>query len=433
MATNLTLVSGTTRIDLNDRVSYFLQAGYYPEVELNEDRVTETVKVQLRGDIPAQVQSVNRLFERARSQDPAIEKVYLEYQVQEGETAWRSRIYNGAVTPTSGLAREFSRGRVNVEIAFERDPFWEGPETTLPIGNVNNGKVFNCNDGSGTAPNMMVNSASVAAGLILGDLPTPVRLELVNNHTKKLSTLWIGMNNTRPDWTTGWMLEAEDALGITPVTATGASGGAIAKGQMTFGGTPQPILRWEITDSMVSSMRGQRVRMLLRAFYLGQYAKFKYKIRIVSGVTAVYETDWLRVSELYARHWLDLFDFRLPPWLEGESDLSGLVLELWAAPIAQGTWTWAFDDVMLLAQDGLVNLETSTEQGGKVVIDGERGWSEDAAGKKTGLRRMAGSLMLTPGEKHVFFFAMHSVFADDAPIDMSLTVSGSYRPRRLTI
>ena len=40
--------------------------------------------------------------------------------------------------------------------------------------------------------------------------------------------------------------------------------------------------------------------------------------------------------------------------------------------------------------------------------------------------------MLTPGES-MCFFAMHSVFADDAPIDMSLTVSGSYRPRRLTI
>ena len=57
--------------------------------------------------------------------------------------------------------------------------------------------------------------------------------------------------------------------------------------------------------------------------------------------------------------------------------MSGLVLELWAAPIAQGSWTWAFDDMMLFAQDGFVNLETSTEQGGKVVIDGS------AAGART--------------------------------------------------
>lgn len=433
MATNLTLVSGTTRIDLNDRISYFLQAGYYPEVELNEERVTETVKVQLRGDIPAQVQSVNRLFERARSQDPAIEKVWLEYQVQEGETAWRSRIYNGAVTPTSGLAREFSRGRVNVEIAFERDPFWEGPETTLPIGNVNNGKVFNCNDGSGTAPNMMVNSASVAAGLILGDLPTPVRLEIVNDYTKNLGALWIGLNKTRADWNESWSLEAEAAIGITPVSATGASGGAIAQGQMTFGDSPLPILRWEIPDTIINKLRGHRVRMLLRPYYTGAYSNFKYKLKMVAGSLTVYETDWIRESAFYAQHWLDLFDFPMPPWLEGETDLAGLVLELWAAPTITGTWTWAFDDVMLFAQDGFVNLETMTVQGGKVVIDGDRGWSEDQDGKKRGLRKMVGSLMLTPGAYHLFSFAAHTSLANQAPINHSLIVSGSYRPRRWTL
>lgn len=433
MATSLVLVSGTTRINLNERIGLFLQAGYYPLVDINAKTVTETVKVQLRGNVSAHVQALNRIFERARSKDPAVEKVYLEYRVKEGEEAWRSRVYNGAVSMTAGLAKEFGAGRVNVEVSFERDPFWEGPETELPIGNVNNGKVFNCNDGAVIAAGIRTNAASVTANMILGDLPTPVKLEIYNDYPSSLSALWIGMNNTRPNWNTGWMLEAEDAIDVTPVAATGASGGAIAQGQMTFGQTPQPILRWAIADVLIDMMRGQRLRMLLRPFYTGEYQNFKYKLRIAHGVTTVYETDWVRESLLYARHWLDLFDFRLPPWLEGESELSELILELWAAPVREGTWTWAFDDVMLFAQDGFVCLDTNTEPGGKVVIDGDHGWSEDQAGRKSGLRKMVGSLMLTPGAFHLFYFASHTSNADDAPLDHCLVVSGTYRPRRWTI
>ena len=48
MATSLVFVSGTTRINLNERVGLFLQAGYYPLVDINAKTVTETVKVQLR-------------------------------------------------------------------------------------------------------------------------------------------------------------------------------------------------------------------------------------------------------------------------------------------------------------------------------------------------------------------------------------------------
>jgi len=47
----------------------------------------------------------------------------------------------------------------------------------------------------------------------------------------------------------------------------------------------------------------------------------------------------VRESELTARHWLDLFDLRLPPWLEGESQLDTLVLELHAH--ADGRWSVA--------------------------------------------------------------------------------------------
>ena len=435
MGSNLTFVFGGVRIDLNDRTSLFLQSGYFPTIDVKAKTVTESVKVQLRGSISAVIQNLNQWFEIARSDDPAQEKLYLEYKVAESETAWRSRVYNGAVSLSSAVGREYQRGRVNVEISFERDPFWEGPETTLPIGNLNSTnptRVFNANDGVGTVPDKRINSAYVTANMILGDLPTPVKLTIENLYTKSLGHLWIGMNKTRPNWNSGWMLEAESAIGITPVTSNGASGGAVAQGQMTYG-SANAILRWEISDALISAMRGQRLRMLLRAYYTGAYPNFKYKLKIVSGVTMLWETDWIRESETFARSWLDMFEFRMPPWLEGKDNLSGLILELWATPTTAGTWTWAFDDVMLFAEDGFVNLDTTVVPGGKLVIDGDNGWSEDAAGKKVALRKMIGSLILTPRAFHLFYFAMHGTIMDSAPIDFLLGVSGTYRPRRWSI
>lgn len=436
MGSNLTFVWGAMRLDLNERIGLFMQVGYYPSVDVSKKTVTETVKVQLRDPISANIQTLNRLFAIARNKNPAEDKVYVEYKPAEGETAWRSRIYDGAISAGSNLAKEFGRGRVNVEISFERDAFWEGPEEVLPIGNVNGSttpNVFNCNDRSGFKPNRRVNSAIVTGNLILGDMPTPVKLTMENLYDEALGHLWIGMNNSRPNWISGWMLEAESAIGVTPVTSAIASGGAFVQGQLTYG-SAQPILRWAVADSLVSWTRSQRLRMLLRPYYTGQYAAFKYKLRITAdGLTPLFETDWIRESQFYARHWLDLFEFRLPPWLEGKENLAGLTLELWATPIQAGTWRWAFDDVMLFPQDGFVNLDTSTEPGGKVIIDGDEGWSEDASGKKWGLRKMVGSLMLKPAALHMFYFAMHGIGIDSAPIDFSLAVSGSYRPRRLLL
>lgn len=409
----------------------------------SEPRATEEVGLRAdlnlvgtREEIEITVETINRQLEQAirAQEDRAIDKVYIEANTGSG---WmRSEIVDGVLEVDTKYYDRLNRNHVPASLLITRKNWWEGAEIALPIGNANGAdpaKVFNCNDGSGTAPNMMVNSASVAAGLILGDLPTPVRLEIVNDYTKNLGALWIGLNKTRADWNESWSLEAEAAIGITPVSATGASGGAIAQGQMTFGDSPLPILRWEIPDTIINKLRGHRVRMLLRPYYTGAYSNFKYKLKMVAGSLTVYETDWIRESAFYAQHWLDLFDFPMPPWLEGETDLAGLVLELWAAPTITGTWTWAFDDVMLFAQDGFVNLETMTVQGGKVVIDGDRGWSEDQDGKKRGLRKMVGSLMLTPGAYHLFSFAAHTSLANQAPINHSLIVSGSYRPRRWTL
>ena len=72
MGCSLVFVSGSTRLDLNERTALFLQDGYFPSVETKSKTVTESVKVQLRGPISANLESLNRLFDRARSEDPAV-------------------------------------------------------------------------------------------------------------------------------------------------------------------------------------------------------------------------------------------------------------------------------------------------------------------------------------------------------------------------
>jgi hypothetical protein len=405
----------------------------------SEPRATEEVGLRAdlnlvgtREEIEITVETINRQLEQAirAQEDRAIDKVYIEANTGSG---WmRSEIVDGVLEVDTKYYDRLNRNHVPASLLITRKNWWEGAEIALPIGNINNGVVLNCNDGTGTAPNVRTNAATITANLIKGDLPTPARLEIKNQYSRAIGSLWVGLNKTRPNWLSGWMLEAENAIGVTPVSAAGASGGAVAQGQLSYG-SAQPILKWALDNALITMMRGQRLRLLLRPYYLGAYSVFKHKLKITSGVTVVYETDWIRPSAYYARHWLDMFDVRMPPWLEGKTNLDGLTLELWATPTRAGTWTWAFDDLMMFAQDGFVTLDTFTEPGGKVVIDGDQGWSEDAAGKKSGLRKFVGSLELTPMAFHLFYFAMHSTTMNDAPTDFAALVSGSYRPRRLTL
>lgn len=436
MASSLNFVCGDDRFNLNDRVTMVMERGYAPEASVDDEHITETVKVQIRQYVPSTIENLNNMFEKARTGSPTDDKVYVEYKVNDGEIAWRSRVYNAILQVTAAVASQWPKGRVDVEISFERDPFWEGPESNIGIANVNSqsglAKVYNCNDGVGSVPNKRINFANVSALVIKGELPTPVKLEITNLSTNILGGLWIGMNNSRPDWIDGWSIEAEAAIGVTAVANAGASGGAFVQGSMTYGQT-LPALQWVLSEDLITAVRGQRVRMLLRPYYLGDYQNYKYKLKITHGVNTVWESAWVRPAANYSRHWLELFDFQLPPWLDGLDNLTGLTLELWLTPSRAGTWTWAFDDILLMAQDGFVSIDTNVETQGKVIIDGDKGWAETAAGKRHGLRKMTGELMLKPAAVHRFVFAMHSIYGNSAPIDFSLRVQGSYRPRRRSI
>ncbi len=438
----LNLISGSTTIALNDRTSRFLHSGYFPQVKVGSGRVTETVKLQARGDLGTIVQGLNRIFEKARSENFSADKVYLQCKLSESAAMRRSRIYNGAVNLTNAVGSEIKKGRVTLEISWERDPFWEGEEVSVPLSNGNGTQVttplpvFNTNDKVGTAPATRVNHADILADVIVGDLPSPAKIKVLNACISTMGHLWVGMNNTRhilPEFRslTYWQLEAESAVGVTPTASSVASGGYFVQGTLNYG-VENVILKWNVSDVLIGLIRGQRLRMLLRPWYTSAYSEFKYKLKITHVGSTLFETDWIRESAEYARSWLEMFDFRMPPWLEGQQLLSGLQLELWATPTRSGTWTWAFDDVMVIPQDGFLTLDTVVPTNGFVMLDGIEGqnWAQGTDGLKYGLRKCVGSLFwLKPGEFHRLFFLWHGNIMDDADIEAEMRVQISYRPR----
>jgi hypothetical protein len=438
----LNLISGSTTIALNDRTSRFLHSGYFPQVKVGSGKVTETVKLQARGDLGTIVQGLNRIFEKARSGNPSADKVYLQCKLNESASLRRARIYNGAVNLTNAVGAEIKKGRVTLDVSWERDPFWEGDEVSVPLSNANGTQVttplpvFNTNDKVGTAPAKRVNHVDIIPDIIVGDLPSPAKIKVQNACASTMGHLWAGMNNTRSLYPADsvipyWQLEAESAIGVTPTASSAASGGYFVQGTMNYG-VENVILKWDVSDTLINLIRGQRLRMLLRPWYTGAYWEFKYKLKITFGATSLFETDWIRESAEYARSWLEMFDFRLPPWLEGQQLLSGLRLELWATPTRSGTWTWAFDDVMVIPQDGFVTLDTVVPTSGFVMLDGIEGqnWAQGTDGLKFGLRKCVGSLFwLRPTEFHRLFFLWHGIIMNDADIEAEMKVQISYRPR----
>jgi hypothetical protein len=438
----LTITYGATTINLNDRVNHILMEGYFPEVTTDlEEHVSETCKVQLRGNVSDLVRAINRAFTLARSSNESLNHVYINYAPGDSEAPWRSRIYDGAVIVDKSLGRAYPRSRLAVDISFERDPFWEGPEESIPLSNLNGTNqtgslnVFSCNDLTGTAPSRLCNYMDIAAGVIKGDLETPIKLELKNLYPQALGTVWVGLNKTNPA-TARWLYEAESANGVTATTATGASGGKIVKGTATDA-SPLASLTWTLSAAELSAFAGQRVRFLARTHYMGAYSVFRYKLLLRSANITLFETDFIRESEEYARAWLELFDLRLPPWLEGLSNLLSIDMTLQMQLARAGSWPWAIDDIMLIPADSFIQVLSFVNQNERLVLDGIKGnyYKDNGAGiGRIGARKVIGGpLMLSPGLAQRLYLIQHGVQMDMAAPGMVVSAAAKYRPRRMSL
>src|SRR4030043_651883 len=210
MSMQLYLIYGSTTLDFQAD-GYKLVDGFYPETpddgqESVSDRFDILIKGSSPSDLHSKITAIRIAFEHARRHKDDAQAARIYYEVDGSADAWMTKLLNGIVLYNKDLGRNWRHNSVIATIIVERKPYWDAKdEVQVPLTNGNGTNntsgltVFNHDDGGGASPNHPDNWVEIAATDVLGDLPGPTRLEVINTYaTGRLFTLWIGKNWTDP-------------------------------------------------------------------------------------------------------------------------------------------------------------------------------------------------------------------------------------------
>lgn len=441
-------VGAGVTIDLNDRVERVLLNEFIPSTPTDENgTVTDQCQVQLRGvNGRLSAAAINRMFQFAREKPAGGQAVFLNFAVHENEVVYRTRVVDGTISIEQGYSKGYKTGRLVITIAFEHLPYWEGPEETIPLSNLNgsnisNGlRVYGCNDLVGVAPNRRCSYADIAANLIKGELPTPIKLIVQNNgNSSHINWVTVGENFTNPN-NAKWQFEGESAVGSygTIFSDPGCSAGAYLRGTLPAGVTEAnsyyEVGNWLLSAADLSAYAGQRIRFLLvpMGIFGASAAQNLYQISI-----GTYKSEWVKPSTDTAIGYFELFDFRLPNILEGVPSLGPSSIQLRVRNTRTYESYWSVDFFVLLPADGWISVGSFLANNEVLVIDGPNSRLYQAAAddtNKAGIYYSTGnSLILQPEKAHRLYFLLYGEGFYSIDIDLRGLVWASYRPRRASL
>lgn len=226
------LTDGTTTVTLSGDgaiigCSYFPQSG-----ENGADTAVETITLIVEGTdstIRAKLDIIEQLLNQAAEvEDLMPERVYIEFQTSGGAITYRSQVHSGRVAWSDIAGRhrlEANSNIIEVAVIFTRDNWWDGPETEVYLSSntqserVGGVTVYNNDNATNT------NWVGIASNRITGNLPTPLKLRILNASGGNVSwtNFYICNNvNSAPSSIDCWLLGSEAAGGAS-VNWTGST------------------------------------------------------------------------------------------------------------------------------------------------------------------------------------------------------------------
>lgn len=445
----LRFTDGTTTLNVSD-LTNGLMTGFQPgNAGLSEKTSSDTAYVILMGVKAtklANIATLNRFFRQAqeRWEKPFLPKIYVEFD--NGDSVWwRSEVNEGSVMLSADSIDKIDRSP-EITIYFKRDNFWEGAEAQLPLTNGNGTNntagltVYNCNDGTGSSPNVKNNYVQITGSDVAGDQLAPVRLEITNtfNNASRLFTVWLAHNAEADPANFQHLLEGEAVSygGVDAVNAAYSGGKARI---FTWAGDNQVLIaRWALDTTYLNRAGGKWFKAL--AVFTGTPGagiRLQMKITFPSGTPLTIVGSSQEVAVDYWAKLQDIATLQIPPWLVGSGDLAPVDLSLYARKTGGGTINIDYlqitplDSYRILQPQGYGASYTI-----RIVDDGVAeqlytdGWSPSG---KTGHYVGIGSqIRLKPGKTQRIMF-LQKGDTGDISTSRTLSVKAFYRPRKATI
>jgi hypothetical protein len=421
--------------------------------EGDDGSVVDTVDIIITGANGAAVQSKGQALDnmlaaaRRYAQTRTGTRIFVTMQLMSDATAWRSLIIGGRMELADDALAVWANNQARGTLYIERMPYWEGPETQLPLTNGNGTNntaglvVFNCNDGSGSSPNKRHNYVQIAAADVTGALAAPVKLELKNSTGGLMvfSDMHLATNAFSDPANLAYMIEAESRTFGGTVTADANCSGGSKSVFSAYGTSVQTY--WNIDATTLAKTQGRWFRVLVgirsRTATAAQAETMQAEIRDSTGVNILEPGPEVAVNERSTIGYplVDLGVFRFPP---GSSAMSYERVQLWITlRLASGTATTALDYIQLTPTDSYVPLRImpiGIVANDIILYDGIDGASYVTANGFKGpyIRTAHAPLTIEPGKLQRISVLASS---DGLPLYMTdkWTVRAWYRPRRVSL
>jgi hypothetical protein len=448
MSMQLYIIYNSITLDFQAN-GYKLMDGFYPETpDEGMESITDQFDILITGssasDLRSKITAVRLAFEHASRHKEDALAAWLYYDVDSSGDAWMTKLLGGSVIYNDKLDRNWRQNKVVATIIVERKPYWDAKdELQVPLTNGNgtndiSGLTVYNHDDAGTSP-AHDNWVEIAAADVLGDLPGPTRLEVLNtfNDVKKLGTLWIGQNWTDPA-NFSHILEAEDASGGSDIGSAACSGAYYSEYALGSG-SEVDMFTWTLSDSFLDACQGQYYKFLAR-FFIGDPPNVKFRIKLKYNAVTVWQSGQVTLDQSRGLQIRDMFTLRLPPWLPGQTNLSALSMVLVGQQSTGSPINVDLDFLQVTPLDGWRMLECAgygisyTE---RLIDDGVNGYiyvDNGAGDNKIGdFAGYGNPIALYPGKKQRLYFLMHTTSMDVAEILRTISVKLYYHPRRRTL
>lgn len=422
----LRLTDGTTTVTLSGDGGVLLQASYVPQPGEPGSTLVEDAVVIAEGtaaQIQTNVREINQLFKSARrlSGSNRTDRVYVEYQHEGDSATWRAVVRDGHLSwPDEPIRRRFSASAAlpaQLFVSWERESEWEGPEAALTWG-ASGTSTITINNGD-TGSNY--NAALVEADSIEGELPAPVKLVITND--SGVSLAWRNFFITN-DGVNGFTA-AQHQIGLNEAE--------------TWGADNHTAVLWDavLSTDQISKCAGEDFRIL--AAFTTSSINIHYKASLYQKIGGVYQLlvegpEILNTKAVTAFKLLDLGSLPIPA--NGQDAATGNLSIVISARNSSSV-SATLDFIQMLRADDFCRLEQmgfSLADGAAVVVDDLTGivYALSGSTRYNIVDRRGAQLVVVPGQTNRFVVSFDETSGAYVPA-RQVVVSGTYRPRRLTL
>lgn len=412
------------------------------------ENVTETIEISVLGATTAEVRSNLETIEKAlhtaklRQMLRAGDKTQLRYQVDGDSTLFQSEILDGRLEIVTGGMAVWGNKILPVRIHITRRYYWEAVTATeLQLSSKASGTpatggktIHNQNDSSEG------NYVQIASSQVLGSLPSPIKISLLNNSgsAKSYRNIYMAVNAFNDPANFAHFQEGESSIfsgwGTAVTGQTSCSNNGYVTKTFAAGGTD--YFKWTLSAAALQDTVGKRFRMLAR-FNGYTTGTTEIKVRPVimddSGLITLDSDEEVTLPSTQT----DLVDLGVLPLPPGGYDPLGAAHVLGLAMRSTlASATVNLDYIQLTPLDSyrhIVMLGNQIANGDAVVDDGMENqvYSLESGAHHYILSPRGAPLMVWPGLTQRIYI-LHDTGAS-AAIANTFSVQVLYRQRRLTI